>query len=367
MVEPAEGVEPLRRAGRRDPRVLLAPGWPSSRRPSRSTSPTPCPGTRTASSTSASCATPTGRGARRSDRAGRRHRASGRVASGPGRDSRWSMTTAPAELLHPESARRAAQPRRSVEAARPGRWSTASTATARSYAVRRQPLERRRRGAPVRRPLPSCPGARYRVASCPVVGPEVGVAGRADVGEPDHRPRRARPPPPARRSVGRGSGPRSPSAPVHRQRRRARPGAAGPGRPPATRPRAPRPSPGIVRPGVTQGRTGGHRRPRPSVGRRLRRQAGVARHVGRPPRPDCASARMALHDRRVGVLGVAARRWPGSAPGRTSMNSPSASAVSTSLVVDPGPGEDLATVPAGQPGLDAQAGPAAGWACGSGR
>src|SRR5664280_106439 len=43
------------------------PGWPSSRRPSRSTSPRPFPGTPTASCTSASCATPTGRVAPRSD------------------------------------------------------------------------------------------------------------------------------------------------------------------------------------------------------------------------------------------------------------------------------------------------------------
>ena len=33
VVEPVDGVEASRRAGRRDPRVLLRPGWPSSRRP----------------------------------------------------------------------------------------------------------------------------------------------------------------------------------------------------------------------------------------------------------------------------------------------------------------------------------------------
>ena len=67
VVEPAEGVE--RRPTSWPPRSssTARPGWPSSRRRSRSTSPTRCPVTRTASSTSASSATPTGRDARRSD------------------------------------------------------------------------------------------------------------------------------------------------------------------------------------------------------------------------------------------------------------------------------------------------------------
>ena len=63
VVEPVEGVEPAARARGRDPRLGERRAWPSSRRPGRSTSPTRCRATPTASSTSASCATPTGKAA----------------------------------------------------------------------------------------------------------------------------------------------------------------------------------------------------------------------------------------------------------------------------------------------------------------
>ena len=85
VVEPAEGVEPSDELAA-EILEYCRPGWPSSRRPSRSTSPTRCPATPTASSTSASSATPTGRDARRSEhgrgsaprRPGRRPTAGGR-------------------------------------------------------------------------------------------------------------------------------------------------------------------------------------------------------------------------------------------------------------------------------------------------
>ena len=64
VVEPAPGHEPGADAGRRDPRPLRATGSPGSSGPRASTSSTRCPATPTASSTSGSCATRTGRAVR---------------------------------------------------------------------------------------------------------------------------------------------------------------------------------------------------------------------------------------------------------------------------------------------------------------
>ena len=80
VVEPADGVEASPELAAEILAYCCEAVWPSSRRPSRSTSPTTCPGTPTASSTSASSATPTGKGARRSDPSAGSPR-----TSGPGR------------------------------------------------------------------------------------------------------------------------------------------------------------------------------------------------------------------------------------------------------------------------------------------